>query len=287
MRTREIENTLNIGALNEAAQQTIKIELVKANALLADDHSMQALAHLTTQAFTHHNPTIAIAYEQSEKKSEFLRLSDEQLFDSVRQIAIAQNVNDSDGILLLARDTSKPGNPIIGMISGVRNGYPHPSHEYMDKLFSSDCGLGGAIGQAFGPVMHEFHMEKMNAFTNVFMLGMVAVHPDYMKQGVASDLSRLLFTELKASYDGMFSIITSPKAKGLLMKMMESQADNNEVALINLQQGGVSHFFGLGFNARGMATFNAFNTTCRNTIVADVETATKDQDATITSSLKK
>lgn len=88
-----------------------------------------------------------------------------------------------------------------------------------------------------------------------------------MKQGVASKLSKQLFIELNDCYDGMFSITTSPKAQGLLNKVIGTSTNNETVTLVELEQSETSRFFGLAFNVNGLATFNAFNTKCRNQLV--------------------
>jgi hypothetical protein len=261
-------------------QETFKIEVLDPSQVMLDSNMMRELANLTTQAFSMHNPQIAAAFSSSTKQDDFIKLSDEQLFDSIQQLAKAKAINNQDSMLIVARDTKKAGCPIVGIVSGVRNGHPHPSHEYMDKLFQSDCGLGAAIGNAFGSVLHHFDMQKMDAYTNVFMLGMIAVHPDYMRQGVSVKLSKTLFNELaQNNYDGLFSIITSPNATGLLKRVMSLQ-DSDTATLMEIEKAGDSNFFGLAFNSKGINTFTKFNTECRQAVSHENEVKLDEEQAT-------
>ncbi|HEV2613938.1 MAG TPA: hypothetical protein VGV92_04440 [Gammaproteobacteria bacterium] len=250
-------------------ESTINIEAVVAAELLKDHTLMAHLAELTTQAFTYHNPNLSAAYEaqtDEKLKAEFLELSREQLFDSIRQIAKAAQIDKKEGILFLARDTSKAGQSVVGIISGVGNGNPHPSHEYFGRLFASKSGLGEAIGNAFGSVLGNFELSKMEQYKNVFMLGMLAVEPSYMHRGVATQLTHALHAELKGKYDGVFSIVTSPRALGLLEKLTQNLAVGEFPKLIKMQDDASGNcFFGIAFNEKGEHTFNLFNTVCRKT----------------------
>lgn len=249
---------------SKSIQGVISVEAIHPDDVLADKGLLEELIELVTKAFTFHNPGINQAYESSNNKEEFLALSRDQMIDSVQQIAKANQVRENDGIIMLARDASKVNKPIVGIVSGVRNGHPHPSHEYMDKLFKSECGLGAAIGSAFGSVLSKFNMQKMDEYKNVFMLGLIAVSQDSMRHGVATKLSQALHAKLAAcQYDGLFSIITSPKAEGLLNKLISQILIDQTHTYMKLEDSENSMFFGIALNSKGVDTFNSFNSECR------------------------